>query len=121
MILTNPRLLLVIAAIIGMTSGHVLGALVAVAEGMGVEDPSARSLAEVCVLLGARFSVATPADYAPSSSEVARINALGSGEFVAGTDPVAAVAEITVSASPSAAIAARVYMSATRTASASRS
>lgn len=30
MILTNPRLLLVIAAIIGMTSGHVLGALVAV-------------------------------------------------------------------------------------------
>ena len=53
----------------------------------------ARSLAEVCVLLGARFSVATPADYAPSSSEVARINALGSGEFVAGTDPVAAVAD----------------------------
>jgi len=52
----------------------------------------ARSLAEVCVLLGARFSLATPADYAPSSSEVARINALGSGEFVAGTDPVAAVA-----------------------------
>ncbi|MFM8390855.1 MAG: ornithine carbamoyltransferase, partial [Actinomycetota bacterium] len=52
----------------------------------------ARSLAEICVLLGARFSVATPADYAPSASEVARINALGSGEFVAGTDPVAAVA-----------------------------
>lgn len=51
----------------------------------------ARSLAEICVLLGARFSLATPADYAPSSSEVARINALGSGEFVAGTDPVAAV------------------------------
>ncbi len=52
----------------------------------------ARSLAEVCVLLGARFSVATPADYAPASSEVARINALGAGDFVAGTDPVAAVA-----------------------------
>lgn len=52
----------------------------------------ARSLAEVCVLLGARFSVATPPDYAPASSEVARINALGAGDFVAGTDPVAAVA-----------------------------
>ena len=52
----------------------------------------ARSLAEVCVLLGARFSLATPAEYAPSSSEVARINALGAGEFIAGTDPVAAVA-----------------------------
>ena len=51
----------------------------------------ARSLAEVCVLLGARFTVATPADYAPSSVEVARINALGSGEFVAGNDPVVAV------------------------------
>ncbi|MFM7095563.1 MAG: ornithine carbamoyltransferase [Actinomycetota bacterium] len=51
----------------------------------------ARSLAEICVLLGAKFSVATPADYAPAPSEVARINALGSGEFVAGTDPVAAV------------------------------
>lgn len=52
----------------------------------------ARSLAEVCVLLGARFSVATPPDYAPASSDVARINALGAGDFVAGTDPVAAVA-----------------------------
>jgi len=29
-IVPNPRLLLVIAALIGMTSGHVLGALVAV-------------------------------------------------------------------------------------------
>lgn len=52
----------------------------------------ARSLAEICVLLGAKFSVATPQGYAPAASEVARINALGSGEFVAGTDPVAAVA-----------------------------
>lgn len=52
----------------------------------------ARSLAEVCVLLGARFSLATPAGYAPASAEVARINALGAGEFVAGTDPAAAVA-----------------------------
>lgn len=52
----------------------------------------ARSLAEICVLLGARFSLAAPAGYAPAASEVARINALGSGEFVAGTDPVAAVA-----------------------------
>ena len=52
----------------------------------------ARSLAEVCVLLGARFSIATPPAYGPSASEVTRINALGPGEFVAGTDPVAAVA-----------------------------
>ncbi len=52
----------------------------------------ARSLAEICVLLGARFSIATPADYAPPSAEVARINALGSGEFVAGIDPMSAVA-----------------------------
>jgi ornithine carbamoyltransferase len=52
----------------------------------------ARSLAEICVLLGARFSVATPPDYAPTASEVARINALGEGEFVAGDDPARAVA-----------------------------
>ncbi len=52
----------------------------------------ARSLAEVCVLLGARFSVATPVDYAPEKSEVERINALGDGEFVAVTDPAVAVA-----------------------------
>ena len=51
----------------------------------------ARSLAEVCVLLGARFSVATPDGYAPEKAEVERINALGDGEFVAVTDPVAAV------------------------------
>lgn len=53
----------------------------------------ARSLAEICVLLGARFSLATPVDYSPASSEVARINALGAGEFVAGNDPIAAVAD----------------------------
>jgi len=52
----------------------------------------ARSLAEVCVLLGARFSVATPDGYAPEKAEVERINALGDGEFVAVTDPVVAVA-----------------------------
>lgn len=52
----------------------------------------ARSLAEICVLLGARFSVATPPDYAPTASEVARINALGGGEFVAGDDPARAFA-----------------------------
>ena len=52
----------------------------------------ARSLAEVCVLLGARFSVATPDGYAPEKAEVERINALGDGEFVAVTDPAVAVA-----------------------------
>jgi len=51
----------------------------------------ARSLAEICVLLGARFSIATPAGYAPQPAEVRRINGLGSGEFVAGTDPFAVV------------------------------
>lgn len=51
----------------------------------------ARSLAEICVLLGARFSIATPVDYAPTASEVARINALGLGEFVACNDPAQAV------------------------------
>jgi ornithine carbamoyltransferase len=53
----------------------------------------ARSLAEICVLLGARFSVATPEGYAPPAEEISRINALGSGEFVAGNDPVTAVAD----------------------------
>ena len=53
----------------------------------------ARSLAEICVLLGARFSIATPPDYAPDASEVARINALGGGEFVAVNDPAKAVAD----------------------------
>jgi ornithine carbamoyltransferase len=53
----------------------------------------ARSLAEICVLLGARFSVATPEGYAPPPEEISRINALGSGEFVAGNDPVTAVAD----------------------------
>ena len=53
----------------------------------------ARSLAEICVLLGARFSIATPPGYAPSRDEITRINSLGSGEFVAGTDPMSAVAD----------------------------
>ena len=52
----------------------------------------ARSLAEICVLLGARFSIATPPEYAPSSDEVARINSLGNGEMAAGDDPSVAVA-----------------------------
>ncbi len=51
----------------------------------------ARSLAEACVMLGARFSIATPPAYAPQDAEIVRINSLGSGEFVATTDPANAV------------------------------
>lgn len=52
----------------------------------------ARSLAEACVMLGARISIATPGAYAPEAAEVARINALGSGEFLATDDPAVALA-----------------------------
>lgn len=39
----------------------------------------ARSLAQICVMLGAEFVVSTPAQYRPTESELAAINALGNG------------------------------------------
>jgi ornithine carbamoyltransferase len=51
----------------------------------------ARSLAEACVMLGADIVVATPQSYGPSSGEVERVNALGTGRFSAVIDPAAAV------------------------------
>ncbi len=86
---SHPLQALADALTMQQTIGNLAGRSVAWS---GDWNNVARSLAEVCVLLGARFSVATPGDYAPASSEVARINALGAGDFVAGTDPVAAVA-----------------------------
>jgi ornithine carbamoyltransferase len=52
----------------------------------------ARSLAEVCVMLGAEIVVAAPNGYAPDSNEIARIDALGAGTFRAVTDPAEAAA-----------------------------
>lgn len=86
---SHPLQALADALTMEQTIGNLAGRSVAWS---GDWNNVARSLAEICVLLGARFSVATPAGYAPVASEVARINSLGSGEFVAGTDPEAAVA-----------------------------
>lgn len=53
----------------------------------------ARSLAEACVMLGAEIVVATPQGYAPSSGEVDRVNALGTGTLSTETDPFVAVTD----------------------------
>jgi ornithine carbamoyltransferase len=53
----------------------------------------ARSLAEVCVMLGTEIVVAAPSGYAPDSNEIARIDALGTGTFRAVTDPAEAAAD----------------------------
>ncbi len=86
---SHPLQALADALTMEQTIGNLAGRSVAWS---GDWNNVARSLAEICVLLGARFSVATPAGYAPVASEVTRINSLGSGEFVVGTDPEAAVA-----------------------------
>jgi ornithine carbamoyltransferase len=85
---SHPLQALADALTMQQTIGNLAGRTVAWS---GDWNNVSRSLAEICVLLGARFNVATPADYAPSSDEVARINALGDGEMVALVDPFVAV------------------------------
>jgi ornithine carbamoyltransferase len=52
----------------------------------------ARSLGEVCVMLGARYRLACPAGYNAPDQELARIAALGSGSIDQSNDPQRAVA-----------------------------
>lgn len=52
----------------------------------------ARSLAEACVLLGAHVRLGCPAGYDARETELARIDALGTGTIVQSTDPFIAVA-----------------------------
>jgi ornithine carbamoyltransferase len=52
----------------------------------------ARSLGEVCVMLGARYRLACPTGYNAPDQELARIAALGSGSIDQSNDPQRAVA-----------------------------
>jgi len=52
----------------------------------------ARSLGEVCVMLGAHYQLACPAGYNAPDQELARIAALGSGSIDQSNDPQRAVA-----------------------------
>lgn len=85
---SHPLQALADALTMQQTIGHLAGRAVAWS---GDFNNVARSLAEICVMLGARFSIATPSAYAPDAVELERINSLGSGEFVACEDPVVAV------------------------------
>lgn len=51
----------------------------------------ARSLAEVCVRLGAHLTVGCPEGYGPSADDLARVNTLGAGSLHHTTDPQVAV------------------------------
>ena len=51
----------------------------------------ARSLGEVCVMLGAHYRLACPAGYGASDAELSRLSSLGSGSIEQSTDPVVAV------------------------------
>lgn len=51
----------------------------------------ARSLGEVCVMLGAHYRLACPVGYDASDAELARLSTLGSGSVEQTTDPVTAV------------------------------
>ncbi len=53
----------------------------------------ARSLAEVCVMLGATIEIATPQGFGPSEAELARLHVLGKGSATASTDASQAVHE----------------------------
>jgi len=86
---SHPLQALADALTMQQTIGQLSGRTVAWS---GDYNNVARSLAEVCVMLGARFSIATPGAYAPSPAEVSRINELGSGDFVVSDDPFTAVA-----------------------------
>lgn len=85
---SHPLQALADALTMRQTIGNLAGRTVAWS---GDWNNVARSLAEICVILGARVSIATPEGYAPSADELVRINALGSGEFIVGHDPIAAV------------------------------
>lgn len=52
----------------------------------------ARSLAEICVMLGAEVSFGCPDGYSPSADELDRLSALGPGSVCHFEDPAAAVA-----------------------------
>ncbi len=51
----------------------------------------ARSLGEVCVMLGAHYRLACPSGYDAPDAELSRLSALGVGTVEQSTDPVAAV------------------------------
>jgi ornithine carbamoyltransferase len=51
----------------------------------------ARSLGEVCVMLGAHYRLACPVGYCATDDELTRLTSLGSGTVDQSTDPVVAV------------------------------
>lgn len=69
--------------------GSLSGARVA---WVGDYNNVARSLGEACVMLGATVVFGCPAGYAPSSNELARLDALGDGSVRSTCDPREAVA-----------------------------
>ncbi len=69
--------------------GSLAGARIA---WVGDYNNVARSLGEACVMMGATVTFGTPEEYGPSIAELARLDALGSGEVRHTTDPNAAVA-----------------------------
>ena len=68
--------------------GHLGGKTVAY---VGDYNNVARSLGEVCVMLGAHYRLACPSGYEASDVELARIEALGDGSIHQSSDPQLAV------------------------------
>lgn len=86
---SHPMQALADALTMTQVHGGLRGATVA---WVGDYNNVARSLGEVCVLLGARVHYSCPTGYGPGDAELARLSALGDGDAAFFAEPVAAVA-----------------------------